>query len=197
MKKIYLIAFSLVIGYCYAQQPTDSIKVDSTIHTSGKKVRKDTRPFKERVGLGGSIGFWINPAQVHVEVAPMLAYRFPKVLTVGSGYRYVYIRNIFYGKNLNNYGPNFFARAQLTKRFYLWSEWEHLNTEYAYAVANQEVTTKTDRVDSFFAGAGYIRKIGRKGRGGISFQVLYNFLYNNEPNSPYYSPVIYRIGYFF
>jgi hypothetical protein len=160
-------------------------------------VRKDTRPLKERISLGGSTGFWINLKQTHLEVSPLLAYHFPKILTTGAGYRYIYTRDRVFGKNLNTYGPNLFARASLTKRIYLWSEWENLRTEYALELANEEVTTKKDNVDSFFAGAGYIRQLGKRGRGGISFQLLYNFLYDREDHSPYYSPVIYRVGYFF
>lgn len=196
MRKILFLIFYVSCIHVFAQQTTDSVKVDSD-QSRQPREKRDTRSWKQRVGLGGSIGFWIQPRQLHLEVAPMIAYRFPKILTVGSGYRYVYNHNYLYGKNLNNYGPNFFVRASVTKRIYLWTEWEHLHTEYVYTIANQEATTKTDQADSFFAGAGYIRQLGRKGRGGISFQLLYNFLYNKETNSPYYSPVIYRIGYFF
>lgn len=57
-------------------------------------------------------------------------------------------------------------------------------------------TDKTG-VQSFFGGLGYVRTLGKKGRGGISFQLLYNFLYDREVNSPYWSPVTYRVGYFF
>ncbi|MBL7858942.1 MAG: hypothetical protein JNM57_14725 [Cyclobacteriaceae bacterium] len=170
---------------------------DSIQSTTSTQEHKDQRPLKEQISIGGSTGFWIQPKKTHLEVSVLLAYRFPKILTMGPGYRYIYTRNRVYGKDLNSYGPNAFARAQLTKRIYLWSEWEYLKTEYAVQLANNEITTKTDHVDSFFAGAGYIRKIGRKGRGGLSIQVLYNFLYNREDNTPYYSPLIYRVGYFF
>jgi hypothetical protein len=172
-------------------------EIDSTKTIADRKIRKDMRPFIKRISLGGSTGFWMNTKQTHMEVSPLLAYHFPKILTTGLGYRYIYTRDRFYGKNLNSYGPNLFVRAQLTRRIYLWSEWENLRTEYAVELANQEVTTKNENIDSFFAGAGYVRQIGRKGRGGISVQILYNFLYNREDNSPYYSPVIYRVGYFF
>jgi hypothetical protein len=191
MKKLLFIGWLLFPMLAVAQQPTDSTG------TGTAKVRKDTRPLKERISLGGSTGFWINTKQTHVEVSPLLAYHFPKILTTGVGYRYIYTRDLFYGENLNSYGPNLFARAQLTRRIYLWSEWENMKTEYAYELANTEVSTKTEHVDSFFAGAGYIRQLGKRGRGGISFQLLYNFLYDREDNSPYYSPIIYRVGYFF
>jgi hypothetical protein len=167
-----------------------------TIPATAEVAHKDQRPLKEKISLGGSTAFWIQPSRTHVELSAFIAYRFPKTLTVGPGYRYVYTRNRVYGKDLNSYGPNIFARAQLTKRIYLWTEWEYLKTEYVTQVAGNEIISQTDYVDSFYAGAGYIRKVGRKGRGGISFQLLYNFLYNREDNTPYYSPVIYRIGYF-
>lgn len=187
---IIIIAFFLISGVvAYGQQPTDSL--------TEKTTRRDARPLLQRIRLGGSTGFWINTRQTHVEVAPMIAYDFPRILTTGLGYRYIYTRDRFYGKNLNTYGPNIFARAQLTRRIYLWTEWEYLKTEYAYELASSEITTRTDYIDSYFAGAGYIRQLGKKGRGGLSIQVLYNFEYDREDHSPYYSPVIYRVGYFF
>lgn len=190
----------------YGQVTQDSVRHDSVttanLHaqtsTSPVTNRKDMRPFKERISLGGSTGFWWSINQVHVEVSPILAYHFPKILTTGVGYRYIYVHDIINNKNLNNYGPNLFARAQLTKRIYLWSEWENLRTEYVVKSGLlQEASVQHEYVDSFFAGFGYVRHFGKRGRAGLGFQLLYNFLYNRENNSPYYSPVIYRIGYFF
>src|SRR5262245_55909598 len=67
-----------------------------------EKVRNDTRPFSERITVGGSTGFWIQPRQTHFEIAGLIAYHFQKVLSVGPGYRYIYTRNRVYGKNLNS-----------------------------------------------------------------------------------------------
>lgn len=191
VKYVLLLGFLFFQLHAFAQQPADSTQVPE------QKVRRDTRPFMSRISLGGSTGFWINTRETYVEVSPMLAYYFPKILTTGFGYRYIYTRDRRYQKNLHTHGPNLFTRAQLTRRIYLWTEWEYLKTEYAYDLGNSDITIRTDHVDSFFAGAGYIRQIGRKGRGGISVQLLYNFLNNREDHSPYYSPVIYRVGYFF
>lgn len=189
-----LLLFSLV-GWCQ-NATVDSANSVKPEHES-QKIRKDTRPFSERISLGGSTGFWIQPKQTHFEVTGLIAYHFQKMLTVGPGYRYIYTRNRVYGKNLNSYGPNVFARAQLTKRIYFWTEWEYLKTEYALEVANNEIATQSTHVDSFYGGLGYIRQIGRRRHGGMSFQLLYNFLYEREDYSPYYSPVVYRVGYFF
>ncbi|MEJ1240237.1 hypothetical protein WBG78_19000 [Chryseolinea sp. T2] len=200
MKNIVVTCAALLIVHLTHAQITPAAADSANVIRPDTIVRsqpKDQRPVVKRISLGGSTGFWIQPSRTHLEITALLAYRFPKILTLGPGYRYIYTRNRIYGKNLNSYGPNFFARAQLTRRIYLWSEWEHLRTEYAVQLANSSVETQSDELNSFFLGAGYVRQLGRKGRGGISIQVLYNFLYNREENSPYYSPVIYRIGYFF
>jgi hypothetical protein len=161
------------------------------------RERRDTRPFKERIDFGLGSSFWITPSQTYVELAPVLAYRFPKALITGMGYRYIYRHERVIGQDLNAYGPDFFARLNLTKRIYFWTEYEILHTEYLLQVAGERYDTRSESSDSYFAGLGYIRSLGKKGRGGISIQVLYNFLYERDEYSPYYSPVTYRLGYFF
>lgn len=170
---------------------------DSTTIAPVTPPKSDSRTFTERIRVGGATGFWINTKQAHLDLAALVAYDLTRMLTTGVGYRYIYTRNLVYGKDLNSWGPNLFIRASLTRRIYLWSEWEHLNTQYITQAAGNTLTTSETGLNSFFAGVGYIRQIGRKGRGGLSFQVLYNFLYDKEAQSPYYSPVTYRVGYFF
>ncbi len=190
-----VIALSSLCSVAYAQQPTDSTR--TTVPAVQPAPRKDTRPWSERIRFGGNTGVWFNTKQAHVDVSALLAYHFPKILTTGVGYRYIFTRNYLYGKNLNAYGPNLFARAGLTRRIYLWTEWEYLTTEYIVSAGGAALYTDKTGVQSFFGGLGYVRQIGKKGRGGISFQLLYNFLYDREVNSPYWSPVTYRVGYFF
>jgi len=201
---LFILAFAVTVSSAIAQvTPADSVKktqpepVVTQPTPTTEKTKSDQRPVMNRISLGGSTGFWIKPSQTYLELSALLAYRFPKILTMGPGYRYIYRRDRTFGKNLNTYGPNVFARAQLTKRIYLWTEWEYLKTEYYGILPNDDYAIQTDHAESFFGGLGYIRQIGRKGRGGISMQVLYNFLYDREVNSPYYSPVTYRVGYFF
>ncbi|HEV8512570.1 MAG TPA: hypothetical protein VGQ59_04820 [Cyclobacteriaceae bacterium] len=195
---IFICLLAFQVG-AFAQQPTDSVKSANPPANPpvAQKTNQDERPVIKRISFGGSTSFWIDTRKTHVEVAPLFAYHFPKILTTGVGYRYIFTRDRFYGKNLNSYGPNLFARAQLTKRIYLWSEWEHLYSEYALAIANNEITTQKQDFNSFFAGLGYIRQLGRRKHGGFSMQLLYNFLYDRDNNSPYYGPVTYRVGYFF
>jgi hypothetical protein len=202
MKKasLFLLTF-LTMQQLFSQQ-SDSLKVaqDTVIQSVSKgrnPEKKDTRPLKEKIAFGLGSSFWITPSQTYIEVAPVLAYRFPKRLITGLGYRYIYRHERVIGENLNSWGPNVFARLALLKRVYLWTEYEVLSTQYLAAAGTTDYSKHTTTSDSWFAGLGYVRSLGRKGRGGISVQLLYNILYNNDNYSPYYSPVTYRVGYYF
>jgi hypothetical protein len=183
-------------------QQNDTMKVaqdtiPKPVANTAKTVKKDNRPLKEKIALGFGSSFWITPHETYVELSPVIAYRFPKRLITGVGYRYIYRRERVAGEDLNSWGPNVFARLGLLKRVYLWTEYEYLNTQYLNEVLPDEYNRQKTHSDSWFAGLGYVRSLGRKGRGGISVQVLYNMLYNRDDFSPYYSPVTYRVGYYF
>ncbi|HPM29160.1 MAG TPA: hypothetical protein PLJ60_02390 [Chryseolinea sp.] len=207
MRIVFLIVVILTGKMVCAQVAQDTVRQDSIptkppvqvqLSVQPTAPQKTSEPFMKRISLGGSTGFWWSTHQMNIEVSPLLAYHFPKILVTGFGYRYIYVRDLLYSKNLNNYGPNIFARAQITKRIYLWTEWENLRTEYvSKSGITQEATVDHEHIDSFFAGFGYVRHFGKRGRAGLGFQLLYNFLYEREDHSSYYSPVIYRIGYFF
>jgi len=174
-------------------KPTDS----TVVAPKPEKIRRDQRPLKDRIDFGLGTSFWITPNQTFFDVAPILAYRFPKALVTGVGYRYIYRHNRIYGRDLNAYGPNFIARLNVTKRIYLWTEYEILHNEYLVQAAGQELHTNYETSESLFAGLGYIRSFRKSGRGGLSFQLLYNMLYERDEFSPYYSAITYRVGYFF
>ena len=202
MKKTgFIVILMLSFLPLFAQQNDTSTTVQDTLirkpETKESKVKRDTRPWNQRIALGLGSSFWITPSQTYLELSPVLAYRFPKTLITGIGYRYIYRHERVVGQNLNAWGPSAFARVNLLKRLYFWTEYEILKTENIPTVAGQELTVETSTTDSWFAGLGYIRSVGRKGRGGISMQLLYNMLYNREDLNPYYSPVTYRVGYYF
>jgi hypothetical protein len=198
MKKAILIVLAIFV-FAKADAQTDTLKTttDSTVNAEVPKSRRDTRPWNERIAFGFGTGFWINVNTSYLELAPVVAYRFPKALIAGVGYRYIYRHQRIYGIDLNSWGPDFFTRLQLLKRVYLWTEYEILTSQYLAQAAGNDLAKEKDTFDSFFAGLGYIRSVGKKGRGGISIQVLYNFLYERDDFSPYYSPVTYRVGYYF
>jgi hypothetical protein len=206
MKKvIILLAVVLAMQLSYSQEPdstvvTPAATVQATPDTkTGQPVkeRKDTRPLKERISFGFGTAFWINTSQTYLELNPALAYRFPKTLVTGVGYRYIWRHDRDYDENLHSYGPTLFARVDMFKRIYMWTEYEILTTEYEIQDVSQAMEIDKATIDSWFAGIGYIKSFGKKGRGGLSIQVLYNILYYSDDRSPYYSPVIYRVGYYF
>lgn len=195
--------FICQIAYCQATTDSlktakDSIAVGTTSSSSAPtKIRKDQRPLKDRIDFGIGTSFWITPNQTFFDIAPLIAYRFPKTLVTGVGYRYIYRHSRIYGQDLNAYGPNIIARINLLKRVYMWTEYEILHNEYLYQAAGKEIATQSVTTDSWFAGLGYVKSFRKSGRGGLSFQVLYNFLYERDIYSPYYSAFTYRVGYFF
>lgn len=210
MKKIILICVTLFFSHLANSQVTDSTatRTDTIPAPSSTPAplpesalstkAKSGRPFNEKFALGFGTGFWITPGTTYIEIAPSLAYRFPKTLTTGIGFRYIYRHDRYVNNDLHSYGPNLFARANLTKRIYFWTEYEWLFNQYFdYKGFTDDYTRETEDTDSWFVGLGYVRSVGKKGRGGISMQLLYNVLYDKDDYSPYYSAYTYRIGYFF
>jgi len=202
MKRLLVVSITLLfVQLSYCQQNETTVTVQDTIPRPVAKpatnVKRDNRPLKEKIAFGFGSSFWITPNETYVELAPVVAYRFPKRLITGIGYRYIYRHERVLGQDLNSWGPNIFARLGLLKRVYFWTEYEYLNTQYLNEVVPQEYNRQNTHSDSWFAGLGYVRSVGRKGRGGISVQLLYNILYSKDDYSPYYSPVTYRVGYYF
>ena len=74
---------------------------------------------------------------------------------------------------MNNDRPNFLRGPHRQNEFIYGRNGNSVISSMC-TVANQEISTKTDRVDSFFTGFEYIDQIGRKDRGGLRFQFLYN-----------------------
>jgi hypothetical protein len=183
--------------------PADTVKQETVVAADTVKKaapveeKGDKRPLKERIAFGFGTSFWINSNETTIELAPVLAYRFPKRLIAGVGYKYIYRHDRNFDQNLNAYGPNVFARVDLIKSIYFWTEYETLHSEYITELTGNDFEKDKASTDAWFVGLGFNRSVGKKGRGGISIQVLYNVLYYNEDFSPYYGPVTYRVGYYF
>jgi hypothetical protein len=168
-----------------------------TVTKAAPVEEKTKRPLKERIAFGFGTSFWINSSETTLELAPVVAYRFPKRLIAGVGYKYIYRHNRDFDVNLNAYGPNVFARVDLVKSIYFWTEYETLRSEYITDISGDEFNTDKTTTDAWFVGLGWMRSVRKNGRGGLSIQVLYNVLYNSEDFSPYYGPVTYRVGFYF
>src|SRR5210317_629904 len=93
LKKILIIPALISCHLIFGQADSTIVPVvpEETTHVvKEERERRDQRPMKDRIDLGFGTGFWITPSQTYVELATVLAYRFPKALITGVGYRYIY-----------------------------------------------------------------------------------------------------------
>ncbi len=156
-----------------------------------KTVRKDTRPLIDRIDIDLNTSFWINPNQVSGEISLLVSYRFPKILSIGTGPTYIFNYQRAADKNLNGLGGKVFVKAQLLKFLYLWTEYQGIDNQYISDW--NPVTLGSEYVDSWFIGAGINIRLGR--RSGINMSVLYDLLHGSD--SPYSSATTYRLGFSF
>jgi hypothetical protein len=163
-------------------QPAQTMQEQS----APKKVRRDTRPLKDRIDFDVNTSFWATSSQATGEFMVLVSYRFPKILSVGAGPTYIYNYNRTAGASLNGWGGKVFARAQLIKFLYLWTEYQGISNQYISDY--NPVTRSKSYSDSWFFGAGL-------NFFGINLSVMYDLLHDSR--SPYAGATIYRIGYSF
>ena len=198
---IFLMALCLH-GIAQAQNNTATSKSDSLykanqlqIQTSAQK-QVDTRPISQRIGFDINTSFWINPSSTFFEFSPVVVYYFPRIISIGTGPTYIYKRDRINLVKLSGWGGKVFSRAQLTKWFYAYTEYQGINNQYISGVnsSTNEVTKSKQYVDSWFLSLGVNIRLTK--RHGINMQALYDVLYNKE-TSPYYGAWTYRIGFGF
>jgi len=166
-----------------------------TPQTSVPKQR-DTRPISQRIDFNITTCFWINPSSTFFEFSPVVAYMFPRIISIGAGPTYVYNRDRIQQVNLSGWGGKVFSRAQLTRWFYAYTEYQGINNQYVSGInsSTNEATKSKEYVDSWFLSLGINLRITK--RHGINLQALYDVLYN-KTTSPYYGAWTYRIGFGF
>jgi predicted porin len=208
-----IIFFLLVVNlFLQAQNPASpdtivktnvAIQSDTTIKVApvkqqeqpaAKPVRKDTRPWKDRIDFDVNTSFWANTSQVFGQITILVSYRFPKILSIGTGPTYLFNYQRGLKQNLNGFGGIVFAKAQLLKFVYLWTEYQGIdNQHYVTDKTSGKLVREFEYVDSWFLGAGVNIRLGK--RNGINMSVLYDILYGSD--SPYYAATTYRIGFSF
>jgi hypothetical protein len=215
MKKLILLVFFLIPAiYSHCQDPgkpdttfiktkSDSLQqpVQTTQATTAPKqqtahVRKDNRPLRDRILWDFNTSFWANRQQVLFNASILVSYKFPKILSIGTGPVYVFSYRKDADVSLNGFGAQVVVKAQLLKFFYLWTSYQGLSNQYITEVTTNPVSFTWNRgyVDSWFAGAGVNLRLGR--RFGINLSAVYDFLYNST-DSPYTSAFIYQFGFSF
>ena len=175
---------------------TDTLNKAATTSQAPVRNNVDTRPISLRIGFDITTSFWINPSSTFFEFSPVVVYNFPRIISIGTGPAYIYNRDRKQEVNLSGWGGKVFSRAQLTKWFYAYTEYQGINNQYISGInsSTNEVTKSKEYVDSWFLSLGVNIRITK--RHGINMQALYDLLYNKE-TSPYYGAWTYRIGFGF
>jgi len=205
-RRNYILAiFSMAVclhGIAQAQNNTATSKSDSLYKANQLQTQTtaqkhtDTRPISQRIGFDITTSFWINPSSTFFEFSPVVVYNFPRIISIGTGPAYIYNRDRINQINLSGWGGKVFSRAQLTKWFYAYTEYQGINNQYISGInsSTNEVTKSKEYVDSWFLSLGVNIRITK--RHGINLQALYDVLYNRE-TSPYYGAWTYRVGFGF
>jgi hypothetical protein len=188
--------------------------------TSYGQELKTKRPFKDRVYIGGGLGFGFGSNSILVDVSPMFGYSVTDNFVAGLGFTYKYYQyNDYYYKidggtlsDLKNniYGGSIFARYFLTgigipviENMFLHAEVEPLifSNDYKLMPYNQgdfvdaygnyyNKEKEQVTITSYFLGGGLRQMISD--RSYLYIEVLWNF--NEELYTPYSNPRI-RIGF--
>jgi len=180
--------------------------------------KSDNRAFKDKVFVGGGLGFSFGTNSTMVDVSPIFGYSITDNFIVGLGLTYKYYRYKDYYYNLDNgelidlktnmYGGSIWTRYFLTdiglpviENIFLHAEIEPLIFENNYkyvsykgdyrdVYGNYYIKEKNrETLTGYFLGGGLRQIIG--GRSYMYIEILWNL--NEELYSPYSNPRI-RIG---
>lgn len=154
---------------------------DSTAYVEPPKVRKDTRPLKDRLWFGGGLG--LNFGNVtSIQIEPLVGYKVDKngKFSVGTGLTYWYLSDNRFTPKLeqNAYGYRLFSRYRFIPQAFAHVEYLNLNAERFIGA-----TSSVQRiwVPHLLVGGGYAQPIS--GSSVFTLQVLWEIL--QDPNSVY------------
>ena len=180
IKKIF---FSLFISFISLGSVLAQKEIDSNADYN----------FWDRIYVGGGGGFSAGSNYTSINVSPTVGYMFTNRFSSGVGVIYQYINYKNADLKTHNYGGNVFSRFNVTPQFFVHGEYEALNYE-TYSIIGGEIKTRRDTSPALFLGGGYFQPLGA--RGGVSFTLLYNVIYDTD-NSPYPRPYVLRVGFSF
>lgn len=142
----------------------------------------------DRVFYGGNMGLRVNEA-FFVDLSPLVGYQFTERLSAGPGITYRYFK---YPETpgFSVYGGRVFGRFDISKPFFLYTEYETLSLATFSAGADEP--TGRNWIPSWFAGGGLLQPVGRNV--GISIVFLYNMLYD-PADGLYARPYVVRAGF--
>ena len=160
----------------------------------GEESMSDKPSFMDRFYAGGGLGGGFSSTVDWVSLSPIVGYKLSQRVAPGISFLYRYSNYKVYNPHVSttDYGISPFVRVSVYGPFFLHAEYEYLNYEYPNPSNPNESFRQT--YSNVLAGGGIFQPIGRNA--GLYATVLYNFSYQgyNTGNSPYTSPIIFRVG---
>lgn len=154
------------------------------------KVRKDPRPFRDRVYFGGGVSLMFGTV-TNLGVAPLVGYKIDQKgkLSTGVGLNYYYFKDNRYVPSYesSNYGWSVFSRYRVIPQAYLHAEYN--SQSYELRTLSGE-TTRREWVPFLLVGGGYSQNMG--GNSYLTFQVLWDLL--QDLRSPYGGQPFFTVG---
>lgn len=159
-----------------------------------KNFDPETAGFWDRVYFGGNFGLSFGTV-TYIDLSPALGYMITQDLSAGLGvtYRYFKRKAFPYNYETNIYGGRLFARHNIGRQFFAYTEYESLNLEFTEEVDGGFRQVR-EWVPGFFVGGGVFLPLGQSA--GINFMALYNLTFDRY-RSPYAEPYVIRMGFSF
>lgn len=152
----------------------------------------------DRMYFGGGAGMSFGTI-TQIQLNPRVGYGITERLMAGVGLNYFYSKinyDKIYGSggtySSSIYGTTVFSSFRLLENLAILAEYEALNWEYYdFDIFDY----RRDWIHSVFVGASYRQYIGKKGF--MELSMLYNLNYANQKISPYPSPWVPRVSFYF
>lgn len=136
--------------------------------------------------FGGGGGFSGGTNYLNLSVSPLVGYKVTEEFSAGMQISYQYVKSGDF--KISNYGGGPFLRYNVGDRLFGYTQFEYLNFGYP------DYFGEIQRLgfESWFVGLGYVEPLGDN----FAFNILalYNLLYQSGGNSPYPSPLVFRVG---
>lgn len=137
----------------------------------------------DKIYFGGGGGFSGGSNFLNLSISPLVGYKFTEDFSGGLQITYQYVK--FFDVSWNNYGGGPFLRYNFTQKFFGYTQYEYMNV----GVSGGE---QRFNFSSHFVGIGYSEPLGDKA--AFNIMALYNVLHGDGSNSPYESPLQFRVG---
>ena len=175
-------------------QPIETTEQDNSVKEddNGNSTVKQ-KDWKDRIVVGGNLGAQFG-SSTYIEVSPIVGYKVTDKFTAGIGFSYQYFSEnyndpFFVDYKASVYGPRVFLQHDILFGFFAHAEYEY--AWYKFKYEDFYLTEFKGQVPALFIGGGYNYFITDNAK--LQIMALYDLL--NGPNSLYYSPWVFRIGF--